>query len=816
LRKHTKAARPCRRASLQLRPLALACWLAAAGIGSAAWHPAAHAQSASGGTEALIEFDIPAQPLGAALNAIGRQADVQIAADSALLADKTGPAVKGKVTVREALRQVLAGHGLVSVPSGRGFLIQPASKAPAAESVLPVVTVRAGTEALPGELPKPYAGGQVASGVGAGAVGQRVLQDLPFAAQAYTANLVAERQLASPQELQKFNASVNSNFIQGVQGERLQDLSIRGFNASYLIDGVLSPRPLRAQLEAYERIELIKGVASSALSALSGSTLLNVNLVPKRASTTPLSEVTVRSYGGEAFGLAADMGRRFGTDQAWGFRVNAAMDAGETVIKGYKLDRQLLAAALDYQGETLRGSLDMEYSRIAPVGFPAPPIEELGLPIPAFPDTRRTTGQRWTRYDDTVASLIARLEVDLLPQLTLGAVASTGNSRARGASAGIALLQNAQGDTFFDTSFDREDGDFAALQTYLRARFQAAGARHQFSFMLEETRSDFESGRAAVGCADNLYVRQPCPQPEPGPIPRSFAGERQQTGAIAAYELGLWDQRLQVTAGLRRSDLINRLENIAAGTVSDFKGNATTPILAVVVKPATGIALFGNFAESLEFGAVAPNAAVNRGESTAPITGRQLELGAKFDLGSFGAELAWFRIRRDSAYTDPSTGRFGLLGEQQHDGVELSGYGEIAQGWKLIAGATWIDAQYTAARDPAVVGKRVAAVPRFRAVATVEANLGKVFGIGPGLSAYATAAHTGRVAFDLGNTRFLPSFTTLDLGLAYATRLAGRDTTFRLALQNATDKAYWTTNYIGGDLNLSAPRMLFANVSIRF
>jgi len=67
---------------------------------------AAHAQSAT------YSFDIPAQDLGSALRAFGRQAHQQIVFDGAAVRGKTSAGLKGTMSADEALKALLGGSGL--------------------------------------------------------------------------------------------------------------------------------------------------------------------------------------------------------------------------------------------------------------------------------------------------------------------------------------------------------------------------------------------------------------------------------------------------------------------------------------------------------------------------------------------------------------------------------------------------------------------------------------------------------------------------------------------------------------------------------
>jgi hypothetical protein len=73
------------------------------------------AQQGNGSEQASQEasFDIPSQPLAAALSAYGAKSGLQALYESALTANKTSTAIKGVFTPEAALRALLAGTGLV-------------------------------------------------------------------------------------------------------------------------------------------------------------------------------------------------------------------------------------------------------------------------------------------------------------------------------------------------------------------------------------------------------------------------------------------------------------------------------------------------------------------------------------------------------------------------------------------------------------------------------------------------------------------------------------------------------------------------------
>ncbi|MFT3665757.1 TonB-dependent siderophore receptor [Piscinibacter sp.] len=100
--------------------------------------------------DARIEFDIAAQPLVSALGVFGQQAGRQVLFDEADVAGRHARAVKGSLTPRQALEQLLAGTG-VAISSARagGFTLRPAllpAPAVSPDAALPEVRVTARAE----------------------------------------------------------------------------------------------------------------------------------------------------------------------------------------------------------------------------------------------------------------------------------------------------------------------------------------------------------------------------------------------------------------------------------------------------------------------------------------------------------------------------------------------------------------------------------------------------------------------------------------------------------------------------------------------
>ena len=98
----------------------------------------------------VAEFNIPAQPLGRALNELARQAGMTLMVDAGLTENKTSPALTGRFTVRDGLRRLLAGTALRGELTANGSIVVRLAPAVAADA-LQIGTLRVqGSSAAPG------------------------------------------------------------------------------------------------------------------------------------------------------------------------------------------------------------------------------------------------------------------------------------------------------------------------------------------------------------------------------------------------------------------------------------------------------------------------------------------------------------------------------------------------------------------------------------------------------------------------------------------------------------------------------------------
>jgi iron complex outermembrane recepter protein len=180
----------------------------------------------------------------------------------------------------------------------------------------------------------------------------------------------------------------------------------------------------------------------------------------------------------------------------------------------------------------------------------------------------------------------------------------------------------------------------------------------------------------------------------------------------------------------------------------------------------------------------------------------------KWDAGEFGSTLALFQIKQPNAYVDPVRVTYVVDGEQRNRGAEWSFFGEPVKGLRLLGGASYIKPEQNKTQDGVNEGKDSIGTPRF------QANLGAEWDIPntPDISLSARAVRTGKQYLDSANTLKLPAWTTYDIGARTTAYLEGVPVTFRLTVQNVTNKGYWASAN-GGYLTQGAPRTFLVSAS---
>jgi len=163
-----------------------------------------------------LNLDMPAQPLAAALRQFAIQSDLSLTVDSALVIDKKAPAVKGRMTRKEAVRRLLEGSGLQGKVEGEKILIQRAPK----EEKQPAL-----------QLEKVEIRAKRAYDIGPLKGLALTKEEIPGNVQSITAKEIKESKAVSLTDL--MNSKLQSVNVNDYQSNPFQmDVTYRGFTAS--------------------------------------------------------------------------------------------------------------------------------------------------------------------------------------------------------------------------------------------------------------------------------------------------------------------------------------------------------------------------------------------------------------------------------------------------------------------------------------------------------------------------------------------------------------------------------------------------------
>ncbi|MEN5217064.1 TonB-dependent receptor [Pseudomonas pudica] len=762
-------------------------------------------------------YQVPAASLGAALTQFADQAGVSLSLDPLLVNGRQSKGLSGSYSVDEGFTQLLRGSGLQLLPVGEGaFTLMPATQAGSALEIAPTSIV-GGLAA--GNETQPYAGGQVARQGSQGLLGTRDFMETPFSITSYTSELVKNQQARTLGELIASDPSVRAT---NPAGGRFEQFTIRGFslfNSDVAYNGLYGILPTYSiDMEMADRVDIIKG-PSQLINGISprGSVGGGINVQPKRAGDQPLTEFTGSHASAGQAGGAVDIGRRFGEGQQFGVRFNGVKQAGDTEWDHQRVEREMAVLGLDFRGERLRLSADLGHTERDTDAPQERVLVGANAKVPDANDVRHNYAQAWSkaRTNDTFGALHAEYDISesLLAYGAVGARKSNHDFLRHNVS-----ISNDAGDfTVQPRDFTRDETVRTAMAG-VRNWFHTGPVSHELNLAATYFYMDFTNGGARYASApSNLY--HPVATPTPGTPTRidpEVYTENRFSGVALADTLGFFDDRLLMTLGARwqRVQVDDWSDGIKGDTAYDEE--KVSPSGGVLLKVTDQLSLYANYMEGLSQGKIAPSTSVNEDQIFPPFTSRQVEVGAKYDLGQVAFTASAFRIRQPAYETNPTSRVFGPNGKRDNRGIELSVFGEPVQGVRVLGGIMYIDSELTDTIGGAYDGNRAPATPEY------NVNLGAewdVRGVN-GLTLTARGIHSSSQYLDQNNSKKIDGWERYDLGARYAFKVDATQVTLRASVENVLDDRYWSSAGASDDsepgLTLSTPRTCLLSATVGF
>ncbi|WP_444957246.1 TonB-dependent siderophore receptor [Microbulbifer sp. ZKSA002] len=576
---------------------------------------------------------------------------------------------------------------------------------------------------------------------------------------------------------------------------------VRGVDPAIFIDGLQSIfgsyTSARANLYAYDRIEVLKGPSSALYGQ--GSTGGIVNLVSKRPQREFGGEVVVQagSYDHQAF--ATDVTGSMDSDGEWLYRVVGYKRSADTQVDYVNNDSTLLMPSIswrpsenteitfqttyqDDESGTSTAFLPWGGTRIDNANGDIPTDTFLSEPGWDKYNTEQTAYSIWAdhRFSDNwgvnASIRYAKGEVDYNTMY-----GSFDYSRL---NPNITEMQR--------VAFSSEAStDMLIFDLRMSGELTTGIVDHQVSFGLDsqDATTDNDYGYAYGGVI-NIF------EPEYGYIPEDIVianGPETDTEQLGFYfQDHMTIGNLIVTTGVRRDSTESQTEGSPV-TVDD---DATTMRLGVMYAFDMGISPYISYSESFE-----PVSGSDRhGDSFKPIEGEQVEVGVKYQpegTNLLVTAAAYDIVQKNRLTTDPVDITFDTqTGEVSIDGVELEVTGKLGN-LSLVAGYSTTNTEITESNVAGEVGIAIEAVPEELVTIWGDYDLSALL---PGLSIGMGARHVGESYTGVEDPTgtfpsYNPSYTLYDASIGYTLD----SWHFQLTGKNLSDEVHTTACLSRGD-----------------
>jgi len=666
-----------------------------------------------------------------------------------------------------------------------------------------------------------------------GPLGSLKILDAPYTIGVLPQELIQNSMATNFKDVSKYLPLVAYQEQQGPDILRPQTRGMQGGNfQNSRMDGMQIFITVANALEQFQQIEVINGVSASLYGPANPSGMFN--FVTKRPTDSDLREVTV-SYASDSLGTAhVDLGGKFDANGIVSYRFNGVFGEGDAWVDHSHAKRVLGSLAIDVR--PLQDTVietNYSYYHLIDTGYPGWFTYSEKIVLPPAPDpTNVGYGQNYAGVDLLTRTGSVRLKHDFNSDWHL-VVGALNQDASRNISTPVNNLTNNNGNytsslangfapRFIMTSDAAYlDGNFTTGAVAHDLTLGTAGYKAQsYSVITPATPASVLLGTANI---NNPVI---FPLPAAG-LPNVGLNFDSSTSYQQGVNLGdtirftdAWAARLAVSQDWFHTDNYNA----KAALVSEYANHGVSPTASLMYKPVSNMTAYATFASSLQAGDLAPTSTpplVNAGQSLAPYRSKEYEVGYKVSLEKIDLTAALFRIQRPFANINTADNAFEITGEQVNKGLELSAVGEVVQNLRVYGGVTLLNARLENTPLGTTNDKIYVGAPKVKGNTLFEYSLPAV----PGLVASFDWQFSGPRAANDTNSFFVAGYNLFDLGARYSSTILTKTVTWRLSVDNLTDKHYWSTvapsNLTGantGNLigHFGTPRTVLAAVSIDF
>ncbi|MFC3902704.1 iron complex outermembrane recepter protein [Acinetobacter marinus] len=667
---------------------------------------------------------------------------------------------------------------------------------------------------LPTIVVETYDEGKIAQNSDLGILGEKSLIDTPFSILTYTPKGIEDQQASTVAEVLKNDPSIRATTN---SGHMMENLTIRGFEVNHdeiALNGQYGMQPFgNTPTDLLDSVTVIKG-PNALVSGMSptGGVGGKVSANTKRA-TEDLTEVSASIEDGGYYKSGFDIARRLGEEDQFGIRTSAYYGDGEHVIEGMEDTNVSGIVALDYTTDKLKINFDafsvkQDRQGGSPAMISLAAYENQGTPSAPEGDTNYLP-YLFGHIKSNYVGLSG--EYKFSPDFKVYAGGGYAEKSHSGQMFGTRV--NYRNGAYSINYYDQPQTEIDVTANMgFEGKFNTGAIQHtvglRADYLSQESFQYQTTGSSSALVLTDIYTPNTTYAQTTSPDIYRY-DDNQFVSYALTDQMSMLDDKLQVILGARYQDMDikNHLTN------TSYSGDRVSPSAAIVVKPfGEDFSIYTSYVEGLTNGGTVGSAYVNEGEVLDPYVTKQYEVGAKYQSGSWLNTLAIYQIEKAASLVETRSDGDYLTqdGEQRSRGVEWTLTGDITRDLSILGSLAYIDAEYTKAASNE--GNDVLGIPHFTAGLTLNYDIPFV----EGLSVNTHATYVGEQYLNQANTIKLPDYTIVDLGAKYETSLGGVGTTFRVGVDNITDKNYWAGVFGNNYAIIGEGRTYTAGVTFNF
>ena len=592
-------------------------------------------------------------------------------------------------------------------------------------------------------------------------------------------------------------------YFRGYQLDSRQ-FSVNGLAGMYGTQGTASVHVGSAQL--------IKG-ASTTVNGMDpeGAVSGSVNIETKKAADEGNRKIGLGWFSNNRAQGTFDLGQRFGENKEFGVRANGKLRHGDTPRHGYSEDNKEFALNADYRGETLRVAFDSIYAKRKTNGGRArmQDIQNANGRLFAAPEGKVNLAPSWQAQNTRGQTNMLTFEWDAFENAQITGGIGYNNARYYGNFASPTVTSS--GLTYNSGRARLTDQRFKTLSMNLTARgeFETGPVSHNWSTAfdrIDRKRTTYQGARQTRSSVIDPSIDIPT---QLAKLDSNLGSAWNTTPSLdtvikvnslaVSDTLGFADNKYRLTLGGRFQAVEQK--NKLNGRKAD--ASRFSPMLMAAWVPQPDLVVYGNYMEDLEPSDIRTD---DDGHVTMadPRVSRQFEVGVRKNWGDFVTTLNAFQIKRPGYWRGNTTSgtdfamrkNAGLAysgseqGMERSRGIEFNTYANLLdKTLRPSFGLMYLQStvkDYPNFADNLVNGVQVAN-PRVIAKAGVEWDTP----FAKGLTLNGNVSYFGKSYQDTQKKYAFPSYTLVDVGARYKTKLGKNTLTVSSSVENLFNKNYW-------------------------